>query len=157
MAQQGVGDSCYFDDLLLGQRYVSSEITMDQARMIEFAQEFDPQPFHTDPVAAEDTFFHGLAASGWHTAAVSMRLLTEGGAPKPIGGLIGAGGELIWPQPTRAGDVLHVESEVIELRRSRSKPDRGLVKLRAETKNQRGEVVQIFTVTLVLPTRSADA
>lgn len=145
--------ACYFEDLHVGQRFVSRSQAMDATRMKAFASEFDPQPFHVDEVAAQDTFFNGLAASGWHTAAVTMRLLVDGGAPAAVGGIIGAGGEIVWPQPTRAGDVLTVESEVLTMRASRTKPDRGLVTLRSETKNQRGEVVQIFTAKLVVPTR----
>jgi acyl dehydratase len=98
--------------------------------------------------------FKGLVASGWHTAAITMRLLVKGGVPL-AGGLIGAGGELSWPQATRPGDVLHVESEIMEIIPSRSRPDRGMVSVRSETRNQRGETVQIMTARLVVPRRTA--
>ena len=91
-----------------------------------FARQFDPQPFHLDEHAAKETFFGGLAASGWHVAALTMKLLVEGGAPF-AGGLIGAGSEIAWPKPTRPGDVLQVTSEVLEITPSRSRPDRGMV------------------------------
>jgi acyl dehydratase len=117
-----------------------------------FAREFDPQPFHTDEDAAKETFFGGLAASGWHTAAMTMRLLTEFG-PHVAGGLIGGGCELAWPQPTRAGDVLHVECEILSVTPSRSRADRGMVLMRSETKNQRNEVLQVLTAKLVVPRR----
>src|SRR5262249_16989143 len=140
----------FLDDLAVGQRFVSAshELTANEIR--DFARQFDPQPFHLDADAARATLFGGLAASGWHTAAVTMRLLVGGGAPF-AGGVIGAGGEIEWPRPTRPGDVLHVESEVIDVMPSRSKPDRGLVRLRSETKNQKGEVVQVLTAKLIVP------
>ncbi len=114
-----------------------------------FARQYDPQPFHTDEEAAKDTFFKGLAASGWHTAAISMRLQIDSG-PKIAGGMIGASGELSWPRPARAGDELRVESEVLEVTPSRSRPERGFVTLKSETKNQRDEVLQLFTVKLLV-------
>ena len=114
-----------------------------------FAAEYDPQPFHLDETAAEQSFFGGLAASGWHTAAVTMRLLLDGGAPI-ASGVIGAGGELAWPRPTRPGDTLTVVSEVLEIFPSRSRPDRGMVTLRSSTKNQHGQDVQVITMKLVV-------
>lgn len=140
----------YFDDLHVGQRFVSGQHQLDETQIIAFAKEFDPQPFHTDPEAAKDSFFQELVASGWHTAAVTMRLIVGGGMPI-AGGSIGAGAEISWPRPTRPGDVLHVESEVLELKPSRSRPDRGMVTIRNETHNQDGEVVQIMTAKLVVP------
>ena len=98
--------------------------------------------------------FAGLAASGWHTAAITMRLLVDGGAPI-ADGVIGAGAEIAWPKPTRPGDILQVESEVLEVTPSRSRPDRGMVIMRSETFNQRGEVVQTLTAKLVVPRRAA--
>jgi acyl dehydratase len=132
--------SLYLDDLAVGDRYVSREITLDTADIKRFASDFDPQPFHLDEVAAESSFFQGLAASGWHTAALSMRLKVE--SVPVAGGLIGAGVELSWPRPTRPGDTLHVESTITAITPSKSKPDRGIVTLQSETLNQRGEVVQ---------------
>ena len=146
----------YLDDLHVGQRFTSGTHQLDVAQIKAFAREFDPQPFHLDETAAEASLFTGLAASGWHTAAITMRLLVRGGAPI-AGGVIGAGGEISWPQPTRPGDVLQVESEILELTPSRSRPDRGMVKVRSETRNQRGEVVQLMTARLVVPRRPGAA
>lgn len=146
-------DRLYLDDLRVGQRFASRSHALDEAQIKAFAAEFDPQPFHLDDEAAKSTLFAGLAASGWHTAAITMRLLVEGGAPI-AGGVVGAGGEIGWPRPTRPGDILRVESEVLEVTPSRSRPDRGMVTLRSETRNQRGEVVQILTAKLVVPRRA---
>ncbi len=127
---------------------------MDEAQIKAFAGQFDPQPFHLDDATAKSTLFAGLAASGWHTAAITMRLLVDGGAPI-AGGLIGAGGEVSWPKPTRPGDILQVESEILDVTPSRSRPDRGMVTVRSETFNQRGEIVQTLTAKLVVPRRPA--
>ena len=102
----------YLDDLHVGQRFTSGTYLMEASRIKEFAAEFDPQPFHLDEAAAEASLFKGLAASGWHTAAVAMRLLVAGGLPF-ANGLVGLGGEVGWPRPTRPGDILRVESEII--------------------------------------------
>jgi acyl dehydratase len=142
----------YLDDLKVGRRSTTGSHALDEAQIVAFAKQFDPQPFHLDAEAAKHTFFHGLAASGWHTAAITMRLLVEGGLPL-AGGVIGAGGEIAWPMPTRPGDVLHVESEIMEIRPSKSRPDRGMVTVRSETKNQRGDVLQILTAKLIVPRR----
>jgi acyl dehydratase len=121
---------------------------MTAERIKAFAAEFDPQPFHLDEAAAETSVFRGLAASGWHTAAVTMRLLVTGGLPF-ANGLIGVGGEIAWPRPTRPGDVLKVESEIVEIRPSRSKPNQAMVAVRNVVRNQRGEEVQIFTAKIL--------
>jgi acyl dehydratase len=142
----------YLDDLRVGQRFASGRQALDETQIKGFAALFDPQPFHLSDTAARASLFGGLAASGWHTAAITMRLLVTGGAPL-AGGVIGAGGEISWPRPTRPGDVLQVESEVIEVVPSRSRPERGMVTLRSETRNQRGEVVQVLTARLVVPRR----
>lgn len=142
----------YLEDFSPGQRFVSGSFTMTVEAIQAFARDYDPQPFHLDAEAAADTLLEGLAASGWHTAAVTMRLLVDGDM-RIAGGMIGAGGELAWPVPTRPGDVLHVESEVLDVRESRSKPDRGIVTVRNETKTQAGVVVQSFTVSMVVPRR----
>jgi acyl dehydratase len=144
--------SLYLEDLHVGQRFTSAthRVTVDEIH--KFASEFDPQPFHLDGEAASRSLFSGLAASGWHTAAITMRLLVMGGAPI-AGGVIGAGAEVAWPRPTRPGDTLQVESEVIDVKPSRSKPDRGIVTVRSETLNQNGEVVQVLTSKLVVPRR----
>ncbi len=128
-------------DVHVGRRFTSRTHSLDERQITAFASEFDPQPFHTDREAAKETLFRGLAASGWHTAAITMRLQVDGGLPI-AGGLVGLGGEVAWPTATRPGDVLHVESEVVEVVPSRSRPDRGTVTVRSETRNQRGEVVQ---------------
>ena len=143
----------YLEDLQVGQRFVSGTHRIDEEQIRAFAEQFDPQPFHLDAAAAEGTLFEGLVASGWHTAAITMRLLVESGLPI-AGGIIGAGGEITWPNPTRPGDVLQVESEVLELRPSRSRPERGIATVRSETHNQRGDTVQVLVARLVVP-RSA--
>ena len=142
----------YLEDLTVGDQFTSGEHAMDEAQITRFAAQFDPQPFHLDDAAARDTLFGGLAASGWHTAAITMRLQVTSGLPI-AGGIIGAGGELSWPRPTRASDVLHVVSEVIKVTPSRSKPDRGMVSVRSETRNQHGDVLQVATVRIVVPRR----
>ena len=142
----------YLEDLVVGQRFSSGTRRIDADQITAFAREFDPQPFHLDAEAARHTLFGGLAASGWHTAAITMRLFVDGGLPL-AGGLIGAGGEITWPAPTRPGDVLQVHSEIVDIRPSRSKPDRGIVTFRSETRNQRDEIVQIFTGKIVVPRR----
>lgn len=146
----------YFEDLHPGRRFTSAKHAIDEGQIRAFAAAFDPQPFHLDDVAARKSIFGGLVASGWHTAAITMRLNVTGGLPI-AGGLIGLGGDLAWPKPVRPGDVLHVESEVIEVIPSRSRPDRGTVVLRSETRNGRGETVQITTVKLLVPRRARAA
>jgi acyl dehydratase len=149
-------DVLYLDDLQVGQRFVSGTHAIDADQIKAFAREFDPQPFHLDEAAAKDTFFGGLAASGWHVAAITMKLLVTGGAPL-AGGIVGAGGEFAWPNATRPGDVLQVTSEVMEITPSRSRPNRGMATLKSETRNQKGEVVQVLTAKLVVPRRAASA
>jgi acyl dehydratase len=139
----------YLEDMFVGQRFVTASHLLNANEIKAFANAYDPQPFHTDEEAAKDAFFKGLAASGWHTASISMRLQVESG-PQIAGGMIGAGGELTWPLPTRPGDEIRVESEVIEVKPSHSKPERGFVTLRSETKNQKNEVVQLFIVKLLV-------
>jgi len=142
----------YLDDLHVGQRFASPLYQMDLDRMKAFAAEFDPQPFHLDQDAARQSIFQGLTASGWHTAAATMRLTVTGGL-QIAGGLVGLGGEIQWPRPTRAGDTLHVESEIVEIIPSRSKPNQAIVKVRITTLNQHSEPVQIFTAKLLVPKR----
>ena len=145
----------YFDDLHVGQRFVSGTYLIDEERIKAFAKQFDPPPFHLDAKAAKETLFEGLVASGWHTAAITMRLTVE---TWPIaGGIVGAGGEIAWPKPTRPGDTLHIESRILELRPSRSRPDRGMATIRSETVNQLGEIVQVLTAKLVVPRRTSPA
>ena len=142
----------YLDDLRVGQRFGSGTHRIEEGQIRAFAAQFDPQPFHLDAEAAKGTFFGDLVASGWHTAAITMRLLVASGLPI-AGGIIGTGGEITWPNPTRPGDVLQVESEVLELRPSRSRPDRGIATIRSETRNQRGDVVQVLVAKLVVSRR----
>ncbi len=133
----------YLDDLKVGDVFVSASHLLDADQIVAFARQFDPQPFHVDAEAAKDSFFQGLAASGWHTAAITMKLLVQS---LPLArGVIGAGGEISWPQATRPGDVLKVTSTVLEILPSRSKPDRGLVVVQSLTSNQRDEVCQRLT------------
>jgi acyl dehydratase len=146
----------YLEDLQPGQVHRTSgdPELVDASAIKAFARQFDPQPFHLEETAAAGTLFGGLAASGWHTAAITMKLLVEGGLPL-AGGIIGAGvEEMRWPRPVRPGDRLWVESEVLELRPSRSRPGQGLAKIRTTTLNQNGEPVQIMTCNLVVPRKS---
>jgi len=140
----------YLHDLTVGQRFTTRSHTLTKEEIVAFARLYDPQGFHLDEAEAENSLFEGLAASGWHTAAISMRLLVESG-PRLAGGLVGTSGELSWPRPTRPGDTLHVETEVLEIRPSQSKPDRGIVAVRNLTLKQNGDVAQSFAVRLLVP------
>lgn len=143
----------YLEDLEAGQKFGSGTLRVTTDEIKAFARQFDPQPFHLDDEAALGTFFKGLAASGWHTAALTMRLLVEGEL-SIAGGIIGAGSdEFRWPRPVRPGDELRAESEILEVRPSKSRPEQGLVKVRTTTLNQRGETVQIFTASLIVSRR----
>ena len=145
----------HLEDFVVGQTFRSGRLTINEERIKRFAAEFDPQPFHLDPAAAQHTIFQGLAASGWHTAAVTMRLLVESEF-RPAGGIVGAGfDEIRWPRPVRPGDELRIESEVLEVRPSKSHPDRGLIKLRTTTLNQNSEAVQVSVGNLLVPRRLA--
>jgi acyl dehydratase len=139
----------YLEDLQAGRRFVTGSYVMDADAMKSFARQFDPQPFHLSEEAAQATFFDGLVASGWHTAALTMRLMVESG-PRLAGGVIGAGCEVSWPTPTRPDDVLHVAAEVLSVRPSQSRPGRGILAVRCETRNQRGEIVQKMTANLFI-------
>jgi acyl dehydratase len=141
-------EQLYLEDLAVGQRFTSETYVMEAERIKEFAAEFDPQPFHIDESAANASVFKGLAASGWHTAAVAMRLLVTGGLPF-ANGLVGLGGEVAWPRPTRPGDILHVESEIVEITPSRSKPHQGIVTVRGTMFNQHGQAVYVLTAKLL--------
>ncbi|HKT51251.1 MAG TPA: MaoC family dehydratase [Candidatus Angelobacter sp.] len=146
----------YLEDFAAGQVYGTGRLRIDDERIRSFAAEFDPQPYHLDDNAARETIFAGLAASGWHTAAVTMRLMVDGEL-KPAGGIIGLGfEEFRWPKPVRPGDELRVESEVLDVRPSKSRSDQGLVKLRNTTFNQNGEAVQITIGTLLVPRKSRE-
>ncbi len=143
----------YFEDFRVGDRFRSAEYTMREEEMIAFARQFDPQPMHTDPEAAKQSEFGGLIASGWHTAAVAMRLRVESGV-EIAGGMIGLGTqEMRWPKPVRPGDTLCLEAEVVETRQSLSHPDHGIVRVRETMRNQRGEVVLTMVTALWVPRR----
>src|SRR5882757_11399168 len=140
----------YLEDFAVGQTFGSGRLRIEGERALAFAAEFDPQPFHLDEAAARHSIFGGLAASGWHTAAVTMRLLFDSEL-KPAGGIIGAGlDECRWPRPVRPGDELRIECEVIEVRPSKSRPEQGLIKLRTTTLNQNGEAVLVQVVNMVV-------
>jgi acyl dehydratase len=141
----------YLEDFAVGQVFKSGRKRVDKDEIFTFAREYDPQPFHLDEAAARQSPFAGLAASGWHTAAMSMRLIVDGEF-KPAGGILGVGfDELSWPRAVRPGDELYVKSEVLEVRPSKSRPDRGMIRVRNTTFNQNDEPVQVFTGNLLVP------
>jgi acyl dehydratase len=148
----------HFEDYVPGTSYDCGSVSFDQAGIIAFAKEFDPQPFHVDPVAAADGPFGGLIASGWHTTAVVMRLLVENYLP-PGGSLGGPGvDEIRWPNPVRPGDTLRVRATVTEARKSQSRPDRGVVKTMAEAVNSGGQpVMRVTAVNFIAARPAADA
>lgn len=146
----------YLEDFQPGQTFVTETFALDAEAIKTFARQFDPQPFHLDEEAAKGTFFNGLAASGWHTASITMRLLLQGG-PQVAGGLIGAGNDITWPRPTRPGDVLQVVCEILTVTPSKSRNDIGIVSMRSETRNQRSEPVQIMLSKLVVPRKPPSA
>jgi acyl dehydratase len=144
----------FFDDLALGQRFVTGSYTMTAEAIIAFATQFDPQPFHLDDVAARDSVFGCLVASGWHTASITMRLLVDSGLAL-AGGAIGLGVEIEWRLPVRPGDCLHVQGVVTELTPSRSRPTRGHVVTRNATLDERGRIMQLATTRMLVPRRPA--
>ncbi|HSV23701.1 MAG TPA: MaoC family dehydratase [Xanthobacteraceae bacterium] len=147
----------YLEDFTVGQIFGSGRLRVDKEAIIAFAEQFDPQSYHLDEEAARKSVFSGLAASGWHTAALTMRLLVESEF-KPAGGILGVGfDELSWPRPVRPGDELHTKSEVLDVRPSKSRPDRGVIRVRTTTFNQNGEAVQIYTGNLLVPRRPTGA
>lgn len=148
--------SLFLEDLHVGQKFAGGECRVEREALKSFAAEFDPQPFHLDERAAEASVFRGLAASGWHTAALAMRLMVDGGLPF-ANGLIGLGGEIEWPRPTRPGDTLRLECEVLEIIPSRSKPAQGIVVVRSTMTNQDGLTVYVFTVKSLVFRRSPPA
>lgn len=155
MNQQHASPSLYLEDLTVGQRFSSASLTVTAQAIQAFAREFDPQPFHVSEDAAKSTFFAGLAASGWHTAALTMRLNVDS---LPIAnGIVGAGGDIAWPTPLRAGDTIHVESEIVAVTPSRSRPDRAIVTVVARTLNQNGVAVQVTTMKLLVFRKDAVA
>jgi acyl dehydratase len=144
-----------FEDLEIGQRFISGTHLVDEAQIKAFAAQFDPQPFHLDHEAGTSSLFGGLVASGWHTASITMRLMVDHGVPI-AGGLIGAGAEISWPKPTRPDSILHVESEIIDLKSSRSRPDRGIATIRSETRDQTGDVLQVLVAKLIVFRRTTE-
>jgi acyl dehydratase len=141
-----MAERLYLEDLYVGQTFASGPHRLDAGQIKRFAAEYDPQPFHLEEAAAKDSLFKGLAASGWHTAALTMRLLVES---VPLAdGLVGAELQLTWPKPTRPGMTLRVVGEVVDIKPSRSKPDMAMVTMRNETRDQDGEVLQVFTVKM---------
>lgn len=144
----------FFEDFAVGQVFNSGKLRVDAGQITAFAAQFDPQPFHLDDEAAQQTVFRGLAASGWHTAALTMRLMLDGEF-RPAGGIIGVGfDELKWSLPVRPGDELHAKSEILEVRPSKSRADRGMIRVRTTTFNQNDEAVQVFTGNLLVPRRT---
>jgi acyl dehydratase len=144
----------YFEDLPPGTRFQSDALQVNEKQLVEFAHKFDPQMFHLDRKTAERSIFKGLVASGWHTAAMTMRLFVQ--TLNFAQGAIGLGvDELRWPCAVRPGDTLRVETEIVEARLSRSKPAHGVIRLRNITTNQRGEVVQSMYANALVPRRSA--
>lgn len=147
--------SLYLEDLQPGQRFISPTYTLTLEKLLEFAREYDPQPFHLDDALARDTLFGGLAASGWQTASITMCLWTQS---MPVAtGLIGIEGHIKWPTPTRAGDTLQVEAEIIDITPSRSKPQMGIVSYRSLTRNQHHQVVQDAIVKVIVFRRPIEA
>ena len=145
----------YLEDYAAGQIFRSSRVTLDKDQIIAFAGQYDPQPYHLDEEAARKSVFGGLAASGWHTAALTMRLLVDSEF-RPANGILGVGvDELRWLRPVRPGDTLYVETEVLEVRPSKSQADRGLIRVRTTTLNQSGEQVQMYVGNLLVPRRPA--
>jgi acyl dehydratase len=141
----------FLEDLTEGMRFGAGPLRVEAEEITAFAARYDPQPFHIDDAAARSTMFGGLAASGWHTAALTMRLVTE--ALPFEGGVIGAGGEIQWPRPTRPGDEIRVDCEVVAVQPSRSRPGEGWATVRTTTLNQVGEPVQVLTARLLVPRR----
>lgn len=151
-SQIGHSNKLTLEDLSIGQVFRSPAHTIDAIEIKAFASQFDPQSFHLDEEAARETFFGELVASGWHVAAITMRLLV---ASVPIsGGLVGAGGQIKWLRPTKPGDTLYVETEILEIKPSRTRTDRGTVTMRSSTKNQEKKLVQVMVSDLVVPTDS---
>ncbi len=148
-----MSESIYLQDLAVGDTYTSDQHPLDAEQIIRFASEYDPQPFHLDEHLAQDSFFEGLAASGWQTSAITMKLLV--GSLPFARGVIGANAEVTWPQPTRPGDILRVQSRVVSVAPSRSRPDRGMVVLECITSNQRGETLQRMTSRILCFKREA--
>lgn len=152
---QGSPDgTIYFEDMTVGRHFNTGTVVLEEAEMIRFAKEFDPQPMHTDPEAGRASIFGGLIGSGWYTAALTMKLVIGGDMRSDDRGRVGLGIELLrWPTPTRPGDILTAVTEILEARPSGSRPDRGIVKLRTLTYNQKREVMQELVANVLVPRR----
>lgn len=152
-----MNDPIYYDDLSVGQVFVSRAQTIERGQIVAFAQEFDPQPQHLDEETARGSMFGELVASGWHTAAITMRLQLESLMGRFPGGSMGAQiDKLAWTRPVRPGDTLRAQAEILEMRLSQSRPDRGLMTIRTTTLNQRDEPVQVMTASILAPRRPQD-
>jgi acyl dehydratase len=148
-------EKLWLENVQVGSKFRTAEYEVTREEVIEFAQKYDPQPFHLSETTAAQTFFKGLAASGWHTAAITMRLVVTSGIPIATG-IIGASVDLTWPSPTRVGDILRVELDVTEVKPSQSNPSRGFVTAVYETLNQRGDVRQHTTAKMLLFARTGN-
>ena len=147
----------FLEDFAVGQVFQSGRLRVEKEEIFSFARQFDPQPYHLDEDAARRSPFQGLVASGWHTAAMTMRLLVDGDF-RPAGGILGVGfDELSWPRAVRPSDELHAQSEILEIRPSKSRPDRGMIRVRTTTFNQNDEPVQVFTGNLLVSRRPGEA
>lgn len=145
----------FYEDFSIGESFEAGPYKVTESKIMDFAAKYDPQPFHLDPLAAEKTIFKGLAASGWHTAAMSMNLLVRALPPVQGGGMIGK--EILnlqWPRPVRPDDVLRYTCEITDMRPSRSKPEIGIIRGRSTTYNQNDEIVQTMDVVMIAPRRA---
>lgn len=144
----------YLEDLSIGQTFTAGPYKVTQEEIIAFARQYDPQDFHTDPVKAKDTFFGELVASGWHTAALTMRMMAEA-TPKMEGGMVGRSIEkMSWPRAVKPGDEISLTIEVLDFRPSGSNPKRGIVRTRNTVRNQKGEPVLEMEVVMFIPRRA---
>ncbi|KTC87364.1 MULTISPECIES: MaoC family dehydratase [Legionella] len=150
MTSKNKANLLYLDDIQVGQCFISNSYTLDTEQVKTFAKQFDPQPFHLDEEAAKNTLFGQLIASGWHTAAITMKLLVEAVGYRFAGGLIGKRGELSWPNPTYPSDCLHIEGEVLEIKPSKTRPQWGTVKICNHTINQKQQIVQILIADVMV-------
>jgi len=140
----------YFEDIHIGQQFITDGYSVDAEHIKNFAKQFDPQPFHLDEQLARQTIFKGLVASGWHTAAISMKLIVESIGVRFAGGIIGKQCQISWPSPTYPNDSLHVECEVESIESAINRPHWGIVKLRCHTFNQNKQIVQILVAEIII-------
>ena len=148
----------HFEDIEIGRKQVFGRYEVTREEVMEFAGKYDPQPFHLSDEAAAQTYFGRLSASGWHTAAMTMRMLVDNMKTEEQAGLGSPGlDSLRWAKPVYPGDVLHCETEVIEKRRSQSRPEMGLLKSRGRTFNQKGELVMEMVSNALIRVRDPGA